>query len=93
VPPYRLGIDIGGTFTDFSLLDETTGELAGFKWPTVPADPARGVVEGLRALLAERAIAAGDIGYLVHGTTVAINTVIQRNGAAALGLLVLVRKG
>ena len=87
MPPFRLGIDIGGTFTDFSLLDETTGELAGFKWPTVPADPARGVVEGLRALLAERALAARDIGYLVHGTTIAINTVIQRNGAT-LGLLV-----
>jgi N-methylhydantoinase A len=87
VPPFRLGIDIGGTFTDFSLLDETSGELTGFKWPTVPADPARGVVEGLRALVAERKIAPGDIGYLVHGTTIAINTVIQRNGAA-LGLLV-----
>jgi N-methylhydantoinase A len=87
VPPYRLGIDIGGTFTDFSLLDETSGELTGFKWPTVPADPARGVVEGLRALVAERKVAPGDIGYLVHGTTIAINTVIQRNGAA-LGLLV-----
>jgi N-methylhydantoinase A len=84
---YRLGIDIGGTFTDFSLLDETTGELAGFKWPTVPSDPARGVVEGLRALVAERRLDPGAIGYLVHGTTIAINTVIQRNGAA-LGLLV-----
>jgi N-methylhydantoinase A len=87
VPPYRLGIDIGGTFTDFSLLDEATGELVGFKWPTVPGDPARGVVEGLRALVAERRVAPAEIGYLVHGTTIAINTVIQRNGAA-LGLLV-----
>jgi N-methylhydantoinase A len=86
VPPYRLGIDIGGTFTDFSLLDEATGRVLGFKWPTVAADPARGVVEGLRALVAEHALAPADIGYLVHGTTIAINTVIQRNGAA-LGLL------
>lgn len=84
---YRLGIDIGGTFTDFSLLDETTGELAGFKWPTVAADPARGVLEGLRVLVSERGLDPGAIGYLVHGTTIAINTVIQRNGAA-LGLLV-----
>jgi N-methylhydantoinase A len=84
---YRLGIDIGGTFTDFSLLDETTGELAGFKSPTVPADPARGVLAGLRALIAERAPDPAMIRYLVHGTTIAINTVIQRNGAA-LGLLV-----
>jgi N-methylhydantoinase A len=84
---YRLGIDIGGTFTDFSLLDETTGDISGFKSPTVPVDPGRGVLDGLRALVAERGIDPGDIGYLVHGTTIAVNTVIQRNGAA-LGLLV-----
>ena len=84
---YRLGIDIGGTFTDFSLLDEATGELSGFKSPTVPGDPGRGVLDGLRALMTERAVDPGSIGYLVHGTTIAINTVIQRNGAA-LGLLV-----
>ena len=84
---YRLGIDIGGTFTDFSILDETTGELSGFKSPTVPADPGRGVLEGLRTLVAERGLDPGEIGYLVHGTTIAINTVIQRNGAT-LGLLV-----
>jgi N-methylhydantoinase A len=83
---YRLGIDIGGTFTDFSLLDETTGALSGFKWPTVPADPARGVVDGLTALLRERSLDAGAIAYLAHGTTIGINTVIQRSGAA-LGLL------
>jgi N-methylhydantoinase A len=87
VARYRLGIDIGGTFTDFSLLDETTGELSGFKSPTVPDDPGRGVLDGLRALVAERGLDPGDIGYLVHGATIAVNTVIQRNGAA-LGLLV-----
>jgi N-methylhydantoinase A len=86
VARYRLGIDIGGTFTDFSLLDETTGDLHGFKWPTVPADPARGVLDGLAALVGERGIDPGAIGYLVHGTTIGINTVIQRNGAV-LGLL------
>jgi len=87
VPRYRLGIDIGGTFTDFSLLNEDTGQLTGFKSPTVPADPAAGVLEGLEALVAELGIAPGDIAYLVHGTTIAVNTVIERNGAA-LGLLV-----
>jgi N-methylhydantoinase A len=87
VTRYRLGIDIGGTFTDFSLLDEATGELAGFKSPTVPGEPARGVLDGFRALVAERGLDPGAIAYLVHGTTIGINTVIQRNGAA-LGLLV-----
>jgi N-methylhydantoinase A len=87
VPPYRLGIDIGGTFTDFSLLDEATGDLRGFKWPTVPDDPARGVLDGLKGLTAALGVDPGAIAYLVHGTTIAINTVIQRNGAR-LGLLV-----
>jgi N-methylhydantoinase A len=84
---YRLGIDIGGTFTDFSLLDELTGELGSFKSSTVAGDPGRGVLDGVRALVAERGLDPGAIDYLVHGTTIAINTVIQRNGAA-LGLLV-----
>src|SRR4029453_3349524 len=78
---------IGGTFADFSLLDELTGELASFKSPTVPGDPGRGVLDGVRALVAERGLDPGAIDYLVHGTTIAINTVIQRNGAA-LGVLV-----
>lgn len=84
---YRLGIDIGGTFTDFSLLDELTGELGSFKSSTVAGDPGRGVLDGVRALVAERGLDPGAIDYLVHGTTIAINTVIQRNGAT-LGLLV-----
>jgi N-methylhydantoinase A len=87
LPPYRLGIDIGGTFTDFSLFDEGAGELIGFKSPTAPADPARGLLDGLRALRREHPFDPGDLRYLVHGTTIAINTVIQRNGAR-LGLLV-----
>ena len=84
---YRLGIDIGGTFTDFCLLDEVTGELLGFKSPTQPDDPGRGVLKGLEAFAAEHRFDPRDIAYLVHGTTIAVNTVIQRNGAA-LGLLV-----
>src|SRR5215216_8129617 len=84
---YRLGIDIGGTFTDFSLLDEETGELTGFKSPTIPSDPVQGVLDGLQAMVSEHGIDPGDITYLVHGTTIAVNTVIQRNGAT-LGMLV-----
>jgi N-methylhydantoinase A len=84
---YRLGIDIGGTFTDFSILDETSGEHTGFKSPTVPGDPARGVLDGVRALVSERGLDPAAVAYLVHGTTIAINTVIQRNGAS-LGLLI-----
>jgi len=61
---YRLGIDIGGTFTDFSLLDEVTGELASFKSPTVPGDPGRGVLDGLRALVSEQGLDLQAIDYL-----------------------------
>ena len=88
---YRLGIDIGGTFTDFSLLDEDDGEFTGFKSPTVPDDPGRRACStGSRRWSPSVGIDPGDIDYLVHGTTIAVNTVIQRNGAA-LGLLVTAR--
>ena len=70
---YRLGVDIGGTFTDFSLLDERSGELIGIKTPTVPGAPAEGVANGLR-LLAERGVDLGEIDTFVHGTTIAVNT-------------------
>ena len=79
---YRLGIDIGGTFTDFSLFDERTGELIGLKSPTVPGDPGRGVPTASSASPASTA-RPGEIDYLVHGTTIAVNTLIQRTGAAA----------
>jgi N-methylhydantoinase A len=79
-PRYRLGIDIGGTFTDFSLLDSESGELLGFKTPTVPADPARGVAVGLEHLRAH-GIDLSRIEYFVHGTTIALNSVVQRSGA------------
>jgi N-methylhydantoinase A len=79
-PRYHLGIDIGGTFTDLSLLDRRTGQTIDLKTPTVPADPTRGVANGIR-LLAERGVRPEEIGYFVHGTTIGVNTIIQRNGA------------
>jgi hypothetical protein len=72
---------IGGTFTDFGLLDETSGELSGFKAPPVGRRSGSGC--GRRAPRARPGAGPrpGAIGYLVHGTTIAVNTVIQRNGA------------
>jgi len=84
---YRLGIDIGGTFTDFSLLDQATGRLIGYKSPTVPADLAQGVATGLHELVQREGIDLTEIEYFVHGTTIGLNTVIQRSGAN-LALLV-----
>ncbi|MBI3968797.1 MAG: hydantoinase/oxoprolinase family protein, partial [Chloroflexi bacterium] len=84
---FRLGIDIGGTFTDFSLMDEESGRLRVFKTPSTPSQPQRAVVNGIEGIVAEFGVAAAAIGYFVHGTTIAVNTVIERSGART-GILV-----
>ena len=84
---FWLGIDIGGTFTDFAVFDTGTGELLGLKVPSTPSDFAEAVRTGLRRLADEHGIDPGQIGAVVHGTTIAVNTLIQRTGAR-LGLLV-----
>jgi N-methylhydantoinase A len=84
---YWLGIDIGGTFTDFSLFDQATGALTGLKVPSTPPEFARAVRDGLEQLTRERGIDPRQISTVVHGTTIAVNTVIQRTGAR-LGLVV-----
>jgi N-methylhydantoinase A len=84
---YRLGIDIGGTFTDFALFDTERGALIGLKVPSTPHDFAEAVGVGLQQLADEHGIALAELGTVVHGTTIAVNTLIQRTGAR-LGLLV-----
>src|SRR6266480_5133554 len=78
---YRIGIDIGGTFTDFSLLDESTGRMRVLKMSSDPVEPEKAVFEGISRLFAEYAVRPEDIRYFIHGTTLAVNTVIQRAGA------------
>jgi N-methylhydantoinase A len=78
---YRLGIDIGGTFTDFSLLDESSGRIAVLKTPSVPAKPEQAIFDGLNQLFAAYDLRPSDITYFIHGTTLAVNTIIQRRGA------------
>jgi N-methylhydantoinase A len=80
-PNYRLGIDIGGTFTDFALLDESTGEISALKYPSNRTRPAAAVFAGWDRMLADQHVEAADLGYFTHGTTLAVNTVLQRNGA------------
>ena len=79
-------MDVGGTFTDFVVFDAATGSLDVFKVPSVPADPASAVVEGFRRVLAQ-GIDPGEITLFVHGTTIALNALLQRSGAR-VGLLV-----
>jgi N-methylhydantoinase A len=82
-----LGIDIGGTFTDFACFDTRTGELIGLKVPSTPPDFGEAVRDGLERLAAEHGLDLRAIATVVHGTTIAVNTLIQRTGAR-LGLLV-----
>ena len=79
MPNARLAVDIGGTFTDLAL--EHSGGRTTIKVLTTPAAPERGVMEGVRAILAASGVAAGDIALLIHGTTLATNAVIERKGA------------
>ncbi|WP_410670548.1 hydantoinase/oxoprolinase family protein [Amycolatopsis sp. cmx-4-68] len=76
----RIGVDIGGTFTDLCAVDET-GIVAVGKVLTTYDAPARAVEEGLAALLAESGIAAGDVEQVVHGTTLVTNALIERTGS------------
>jgi len=77
---YRVGVDIGGTFTDFALFDETSKTIRSLKVFSQPDHPGAEVLEGLKAVGARYGIPGGEIVYFTHGTTVGVNTVIQRTG-------------
>jgi N-methylhydantoinase A len=78
---YRLGIDVGGTFTDFVLADTTGASIAFHKEPSVPSDPSRAAEAGVAYLIEREGIAPGAIELVVHGTTLALNAIIQQKGA------------
>ncbi|HEX6254884.1 MAG TPA: hydantoinase/oxoprolinase family protein [Euzebyales bacterium] len=84
---YRLGVDVGGTFTDLLLIDEDTGATFRAKTPSTPDDPSRGVLTGIEKLTADLGVAPGDLAHVMHGTTVATNAVLEGKGAT-VGLLV-----
>ncbi|MBX7233217.1 MAG: hydantoinase/oxoprolinase family protein [Caldilineales bacterium] len=77
----RLGCDIGGTFTDFVLLDDASGEMHVYKCLTTPGDPSDAVEEGVRALSARLPDLARRLQEVIHGTTLVINAIIERKGA------------
>ena len=74
---YYVGIDTGGTFTDFALFDTETQRLVLHKYPSTPHDPSAATVQGLEELLDRESIAAGQLSGIFHGTTVAINAVLE----------------
>jgi N-methylhydantoinase A len=78
---YRIGIDVGGTFTDFVLADIRAGDLLFHKEPSAPTDPSAAVEAGLAALIRDRGLAPDAVELVVHGTTIGLNAIIQRRGA------------
>lgn len=77
----RIGVDIGGTFTDFVFHDEARGITRTGKRLTTPSEPSRAIIEGIQRLLAETNTAPDQINGIVHGTTLVTNTVLERTGA------------
>ena len=78
---YRLGVDVGGTFTDFLLLNEDTGETKTAKVPSTPEDSSIGVLNGVAKICESSGIDPADIKLVMHGTTVATNAVLTGRGA------------
>jgi len=84
---YRVGVDIGGTFTDFVLIDDREQRIAVHKRLTTPNDPSVAVLEGLDQLLGEAHVPIGEVESIIHGSTLVTNAVIERKGAN-VGMLV-----
>lgn len=82
---YRIAIDVGGTFTDCLVLQESTGEVRQFKAPTTPVDPSIGLMDALKKASAAYELTiesfVAQVGLLIHGTTLATNTLIKKDGA------------
>ncbi len=77
----RLGIDVGGTFTDFVLIDDRTGAIHYTKSLTTPNDLAEGVLAGMEKILDQAGTGMAEVSYVVHGTTIGTNALIERKGA------------
>jgi N-methylhydantoinase A len=85
--PYRLGVDVGGTFTDLLLIDQETGEMVPVKTPSTPHDQSEGVLNGIKELARITDIDPKEIVQILHGTTVATNAALEGKGAK-VGLIV-----
>jgi len=84
---YRLGVDVGGTFTDLLIIDEATGRTFRDKVPSTPHDPSQAVITGARQLCGKAGIAPQELELFLHGTTVATNAVLEHK-IARVGLIV-----
>lgn len=77
---YMLGVDVGGTFTDLTLVHVDSTTAVSHKVRSTPDDPARAIMTGVREILERERIALEEVGYFAHGTTVATNALIERKG-------------
>jgi N-methylhydantoinase A len=78
---YRLGVDVGGTFTDLILVNEQTGDFYSAKVPSTPHDSSIGVLNGIARVCQNAGIDPNEITHVMHGTTVATNTILTHSGA------------
>lgn len=85
-PSIRIAVDIGGTFTDIEILDGRTGEIHQMKTPSTPSDPSIGLLTGIREASERFGFSLDEVQYLLHGTTIATNAVLERK--LPLGALV-----
>src|ERR1700680_2655224 len=80
---WRSGVDIGGTFTDVALVEETSGRIGVAKVPTTPEDLAAGVLGALTSAMRRYEVAPSEVGLLSHATTVVTNAILEQRGARA----------
>lgn len=78
---YRLGFDIGGTFTDLVMIDDSSGQITSYKLLTTPHEPAAAVMDGVRHLLEHARVSGHAIDTAIHGTTLITNAIVERKGA------------
>lgn len=78
---YMVGVDVGGTFTDVTLVDSDKGSIKNHKVPSTPKDPSHAIMTGIEQILEMNSIPFNEVEYLAHGTTVATNALIERKGA------------
>jgi N-methylhydantoinase A len=78
---YMIGVDVGGTFTDITLVDVAAQRVAIHKLLSTPADPSQAIMKGIQEIAAHEQVQREQIDYLAHGTTIATNALIERKGA------------
>jgi N-methylhydantoinase A len=80
---WRIGVDIGGTFTDVALVEEESGRIGIIKLPTTPHDLTNGVIEAIRHGLAQEGVNPAEVAVLAHATTIVTNALLEKKGAKA----------